>query len=328
MSVTIKDIAKATSISVPTVARALKTPEKVSEKKRKIILSAAEKMGYVPNINACNLKTNSSHNIGFLINDVQNIFFNKIISVVESELSKAGYRLIISFGAKDSEEFNEKIINYLSLSVNAILFSPFEFNQRIENLLKINDVYALQLFSCCYETVDSLIVDDTNGMYLATKRLLRDGHKKILIAGIDDHSVWEKRVIGYKKALAEANIPLDNSLIFGVDSLEAVEDKLASRIVKDPPTAIIPVANEVSMSCLKALRDLKMTVGKDISVICYDDSEWANLLGISVITHPTQELGVKIAKMVLNGIKEGHDKPIEHQMIEPFIYERHSVVKI
>jgi LacI family transcriptional regulator len=249
MSVTIKDIARETNISVATVARALKYPEKVNEKKRKLILATADKLGYIPNINACNLKTNTSTNIGFIINDVQNTFFNSLIPVVEKELSDNGYKLMISFGTEDKVEIEDKIKNFLSTSVCAILFSPNLHSNYIENLLKKKEVYTLQLFSKYYDCFDSLIVDDTNGTYLATKRLLHEKHEKIMLIGLND-VIWQERVKGYKKAIIEAGLKINENLIVTIDNSEFLVDKISTMIVKENVTSIIPIAGKIGVATI------------------------------------------------------------------------------
>jgi len=325
VSVTIKDISRITGISVSTVSRALRYPEQVSEKKRKIILSMADELGYIPNLNASNLRTNASKNIGFIINDVQNTFFNQLITVIERELSSFGYKLIISFGTNDQVDNEDKIKNLLSTSVNALMFSPFRNSPYVQNLLESKNVYTLQLFTKAYQSFDSLIVDDLNGTYLATKRLILNNHHNILITGFRD-AIWQERLKGYYKAYQEFNIEVDPELIYLIDSDEFLINKLTTKIMNKQPSAIIPIANKVGFAVVKALRTLGLKTNRDISVICYDDTVWADILDLTVVTHHIEELGRQIVKMLMEGIGRGEQqRMVRHEIIEPFILDRRSV---
>lgn len=324
-AVTLKDISKATRISVSTVSRALRNPDKVSDKKRKIIMNAVNDLGYIPNFYASNLKSNDVTNIGFIINDVQNTFFNQIIRVVEDILTEYGYKLIISFGTQTELGADNKIKSLLSSSVKVILFSPNVKSEETERLLKSKSIYTLQLFTDMYDGFDSLIVDDYNGTFMAAKRLLKDGHTKIMIAGFDN-VVWRERLKGYKKAFEEAGIPLDENYICSFSNSEYLADKISTKIMMLKPTALIPVADQVGVASIKAIENLNLKIPEDISLICYDDSVWADLLGISVITHPIDDLGKKIAQMLITGIRDYQKNPkITKEVIEPFILDRKSI---
>ncbi|MDF2568212.1 MAG: hypothetical protein K0R90_1668 [Oscillospiraceae bacterium] len=324
-AVTLKDIARVTKISVSTVSRALRNPDKVSDKKCKIIMNAVEELGYIPNFFASNLKANDTTNIGFIINDVQNTFFNQIIRVVEDILTDYGYKLIISFGTQSELGADSKIKSLLSSSVKVILFSPNVKSKETERLLKQKSIYTLQLFTDMYEGFDSLIVDDYNGTYMATKRLLQDGHTKIMIAGFDN-VVWRERLKGYIKAYKEADIPLDKNYICSFSNAEYLADKVSTKIMLLRPTALIPVADQFGVASIKAIENLNLKIPDDISLICYDDSVWADLLGVSVVTHPIEDLGKKIADMLIAGIRDYQNNPkITKEVIEPFILDRKSI---
>ena len=134
-NVTIKDISDYTKISVSTISRALNNPQSVSYKKRQIINDAVEQLGYVPNYFASNLKSKTNHNIGFIVNDVQNPFFNRLIRSIEKNLDNQ-YKLFINFGLGDDERIDAKIHNFLGNSMSAIMFSPNNYNPNTARLLR------------------------------------------------------------------------------------------------------------------------------------------------------------------------------------------------
>ena len=326
--VTIKDIEKYTGISMATISRAIRNPNSVSAEKLKIINEAIEKLGYIPNYYASNLKGNNGSNIGLIVNDVQNPFFNSLIRSIETHLEKEKLRLLISFGLSENDSIEDKIKNFIASGVSGIMFSPNTINTtNIENLLNQNNVYALQLFTKVYDKIDSVLVDDFYGTYLATKRLILSGHKNIMLIGFDDMACIQ-RVNGFKKAFEEKNLPLTDNNIFLIKNHDLLQEKIGTKIVSCNPTAIITISDSINTQTVKSLKRLSMSIPKDISLIVYDDSSWADLMNITAIGHQINELGLEIANTLIAGIKNKKKGSSVNKVIEPIIVERNSIKDI
>ena len=91
----IKDVARAAGLSVATVSRALNDQSAVSESARAKALSAAEALGYRPNVVARSLRTDRTRTIGLVISDVLNPYFTELARAVEEEARALGYSVII-----------------------------------------------------------------------------------------------------------------------------------------------------------------------------------------------------------------------------------------
>jgi LacI family transcriptional regulator len=325
--VTIKDLQDYTKISMSTISRALRTPENVSTKKLTIIRDAVEKLGYIPNYYASNLKSSSGNNIGLIVNDVQNPFFNNLIKSIEANLANEQFKLLISFGLNENNSIDDKVKNFLASSVAGIMFSPNKSDTNIEKLIQQQYVYPLQLFAKVYDNMDSIVVDDFYGTYLATKRLLHAGHRNILIMGFSD-LICHQRIDGYKKAFEDFNLKIDDSNIFFIDNQELIAEKIGTKIVSRHPTAIISIADTIGIQTVKVLKKLSINIYDDISLILYDDSQWADLMNITAIGHPIDILGQTIAKTIVNGIRNKENHPVLSIKIEPLIIERNSIKSI
>lgn len=326
--VTIKDIEKYTGISMATISRALRNPDSVSKEKLEIINDAVEKLGYIPNYYASNLKGNNGCNIGLIVNDVQNPFFNNLIRSIETHLENEKLRLLISFGLAENDNIEDKIKNFIASGVSGIMFSPNTTNKNtIEKLLKQNNVYALQLFTKIYDTIDSVVVDDHYGTYLATKRLLISGHKKIMIIGFDDMAC-KQRINGYRQALAEHKVPVDENNIFLISNPELLQENISTKIVAENPTAIITISDVINTQTVKALKKLSMNIPDDISLVLYDDSSWADLMNITAIGHQINILGKTIAQTLISGIHDKTPRDAIAKKIDPIIIERNSIKDI
>lgn len=325
--VTIKDIQEYTHISAATISRALRNPQSVSPEKLQIIQAAVKELGYVPNYYASNLKSKSGQNIGFIVNDVQNPFFNNLIRAIEYHLSQEQFKLLISFGLGENNSIEEKLKTLLSSSVSGILFSPNCSDPGIEKLLHQQDVYALQVFTKSYDSLDSIVVDDYHGTYLATKRLLYAGHTNTLIIGFDDLACKE-RIKGYRQAYIDYGLTPNDKNIFLLDSKESLPEKIGTKIIAENPTAIITISDMLGIQTVKTLKKLSINIPDDVSLILYDDAAWADLMDITAIGHPIDVLGRTIAQTIINGIRDKNPRPVLNQTIDPLIIERNSIKTI
>lgn len=329
--ITINDLANHTNISKSTISRALRSPETVSPEKLQIINQAINELGYIPNYYASNLRSSNNHNIGYIINDVQNPFFSKLIDSIENILNQASYKLLISFSKPEEHSISEKVNEFLYFPISGLIFSPDisdpDIKARLATQLENKNIYPLQLFAKLYDKYDSIIVNDFYGTYLATERLIHSNHKDILLIGFNN-LVFQERIAGYKKAFLDYGIPVNPNNILLLDDQEFIKDRIVTKVLSSKPTAIISISDIVGINTIKALRQLNMSIPNDISLIHYDDSSWANLLGISTIGHPIDQLAKMTADAIINGIQSNQKHLNLHQKIDPILFDRKSVKNI
>jgi LacI family transcriptional regulator len=182
-------------------------------------------------------------------------------------------------------------------------------------------------------------VDNEDGGYQATRYLLALGHRRIgVLRGLETISTLVVRVNGYRRALAEAGIPIDEALIVRADphyhsnqtepslngagapptfltnlqmtptAFNALQQLLD---LPDRPTAIFITNNQMTLGALHALKQRGLNCPDDISVICFDDHDWAPLFSppLTVIRQPTYHLGKTAATLLMEMINQ--KKPVE-----------------
>lgn len=329
--ITINDLAKYTGISKSTISRALRSSESVSAEKLQIIQDAINTLGYIPNYYASNLKSTENRNIGYIVNDIQNPFFSNLIYSIENTLNQASYKLLISFSKPGLDTIDEKVRDFLSFPISGLIFSPDivnpEMKQKLFTQLQNQNVYPLQLFAKLYDEFDSIIVNDFHGTYLAAQRLIHSGHRNIVLIGFNN-LVFQERISGFMQAFEDYGIPLNPQNILLLDNLEFIKDRIVTKILSSKPTAIISISDVVGVNTIKALRQLKMQIPEDISLIHYDDSSWADLLGITTIGHSIDLLGRLITETLISGLKSKQKSLNRHQKIDPILFDRNSVKTI
>ena len=107
--ITIKDIARMCGCGVSTVSRALNNHPDINEETRNKILAVVKETNYVPNNSARNLKLTDSKTIAILIKGISNPFFMKMINIMEREIQKQKYSLIIQHVENNQDEVDVAI---------------------------------------------------------------------------------------------------------------------------------------------------------------------------------------------------------------------------
>ena len=277
---TIKDVAKAAGVSAAAVSYALNGRiDKVSNETIERINKIIENLNYKPDYSARSLVKNQSKLIGIVIPQteshkqliLENPFYSEMISGIEGKLREHGYHLLLS-GVNQGE-------SYLDLSIQrnldgAIMMGIYP-EQFYDGFKKINIPIVL---------IDSYIndsyfkrigIDDEYGGYLATKYLIDKGHSNIgLVTGaIRKDGVVEKRFLGYKRAIREANFFYNPDYVFE-ESMSYEHGMAAGKLIasKFPEiTAVFATGDMVAFGAIRSLMDMGKKVPEDISVIGFDD---------------------------------------------------------
>jgi DNA-binding LacI/PurR family transcriptional regulator len=322
-----KDIAQKAGVSIATVSRVFRSPELVTPKTRELVLDIARQMNYSPNYMASSLKSNKSHTIGLLISDIKNPFYMYIAEVLAQRLKSENYRLVLAFCSEDLVQEEESINTLLSSRIEGLLFTPTCYNSSVEKMLSGNNVYSLQLYRYAYQSMDSLVIDDCYGSYLATRHLLEHGHTRILL--LDGYvQVPTGRDDGYRKAFSEFNLPVDENLIVHIPFNKDNTNDIERLIVATSASAVIPVSSDLGLQTLNAIKRLNLLFPNDISIVVYDDQLWAEVMGITTIMHPVDEIGNKVGEILLQHVNGQTSASTVKTIITPYLNKRNSVKQL
>lgn len=320
---TIKDVAKYANVSTATVSRYFRSRNLLTAATQQKIEEAIRAVGYTPNSLASMLKSSRTNTVGLLINDISNIFFNYLIRSLNEELDKIGKRIIVLYPKSDN--ISQEIATLLSLRVEAIVFIPTQYSPDTEALLAKSHCYPLQIFVDFYPKFDSFTVDDALGAELAVREFAAYGHKKIMLID-SENPIFGKRKEGMTRALQKAGLPCseENFLVLHETDCIDKQRRIAEAIKNFSPTAILSVTNNVTQNVASVLRH----TGNDrLSLIMYDDSEWAQLNELTTISHPFIEMTQIIQSALFKNLSHGmrSDVPIK-QSIQPVLVRRKSVI--
>jgi len=312
ISSTIYDVAKKAGVSIATVSRVLNNSSAVSDRTRRLVKMAIKELNYTPNVIASALTKKSTLTLGLLIPDVSNPFFSELSRGVEDASNDFGFNIIMC----NTDYSSQKEAAYIKLlrqkSVDGFIISTAYYND--ENVIELlKDDMPLVLLGRDIEDTEGLPIDvvgsdNVKGGYLATKHLIELGHKRIAcLLGPPQIKVNLEREIGYLKAMREAKLKVFPELVGYGDFKFEFGYKKTLEIFKRPikPTAFFAANDLTALGVIKALKTLRLSVPRDVSVVGYDNTILAELTDppLTTINQQMRKMGYLATKLLIKRIK-------------------------
>lgn len=329
-ALTIKDIAKALGLSTSTVSRALRDSYEISPETKKLVLEYAEKNNYHPNPIALSLKERRSRSIGVLVVEIANSFFSQTINGIESIAYNNGYNVII---AQSRESFDRELINlqYLaSRSIDGLIVSVSTETTNFSFLKELHQRgMPIVFFDRVVDEIEThkVTADSFKGAYDATLHLIKNGYKNIAaVANSPSLSITKERLGGYRKALEENGIAMNDEIICYCDHggmiMSEVEDAV-NKLLKasQRPDAILATSDKLTTNCLRILKTKKIAVPEDIALVGFSNADFTELLDppLTIIKQPAFEMGEIATKLLLQLIES--KRPVEEFEIKKLAAE-------
>ncbi len=330
--ITIKDVAKEAGVSVTIVSRVLSNYGSFSEESKSTVLKAVEKLDYKPDAIAQSLRTKKSKAIGVIVSDIVTFFFTTLVRGIEDVANQSNYSVILCNSDEDLIKEREYLSALCERGVDGLVISPSPGNDSyLKKLTRGGTPIVLVDRRIKDLRVPMVIVDNESGAYEAVSYLISLGHRHIgIITGLKGTTTSEERLAGYKKALNEHHLPQDPELIKAGDyrrekAKEAAEEFLR---MKNPPTALFVSNEPMTNGVLLALRENKVKIPEEMSIIGFDDPIWAPLTNpaLTTVNQPSYSMGTLACQTLLKEIKgTGRSKaPLEDIMLKPKLIIRGS----
>jgi len=296
--VTLKDVAHEAGVSVGVISRVLNNYGYFSEETKQKVLKAAEELNYQPSTIARSLKTNQTKAIGVIVSDVILYFFTAFVRGVEDVASQNGYVVILCDTDENAVKERDYLLALYERNVDGLILSPSPGNHSyIKKIARGGTPIVLVDRKIGGLRAPTMLVDNESGAYEAVNYLIGLGHRRVgIITGLEGVTTTAERLAGYKKALLEHGLPLDPGLVkSGNDRIdkarEATEEFLSMDML---PTAIFVSSEAMIAGALQVLKEKKIKVPKQISLVGFDDPTWASFTEppLTTVRQPSYSMGV------------------------------------
>lgn len=307
----IVEIAKRAGVSPATVSRALRGLHHVNERTREKIVEAAQHFDYPirPDLlpRTVGVRRNT---IGVIAPYLSRWYFSQAVAGAEQALREAGMDLLLyNFAQVDARQrvFQQKKLVGKVDGLIVMSLPPTE--REFDQILGIGIPVAL--LGVDDKRCSSVFIDDVHGAETAAQHLIEMGHREIAVMGgpmemAFNFKVSTNRITGFRRVLEESDLNLrkefELTADFDVATAELVMDEFLRR--KKLPTAIFCHSDEMAFGVLRSLKKKGLRVPEDISVIGYDNHDYAEHFDLDTISQPVQFLGQLAASQILASIEK------------------------
>lgn len=309
---TLQRMAEQSGVSVTTVSRVLSGQAaryRISKQTEATVRRLAKESGFVPNQLARGLRLRKTLTIGVVIPDISNPFFAGIAHQIIVGTYKQGYSVILC-DSEDNTEVEMKSLELLqSRSVEGVVLCPAgKTGAHLASFVggRLPIVLVDRFFpDLALPYVSS---DNVAGAKQATELLISHGHRRIVcLQGVRGTAPNESRVRGYKEALLEHQLPVQEHLIVGDSFTEQsgyIETKLLLR--SEPGVrAILALSNMNALGAIRALAEEKRRIPEDVSIVAFDDTPYSAYLAtpLTTVAQSYLEMGDVAVKLLFDQIQ-------------------------
>jgi DNA-binding LacI/PurR family transcriptional regulator len=315
----IRDIAKMAGVSTATVSKVLNNYKEVSDATKARILKIVEEVGYIPNSNARALSTKRSWLIGIVYSEGLNIglehnYFSGLLEAFKREIEAMGFEVVFISGYG---------IGYLKRcqvrNVDGVFVVAADISDPGLQALFDSDIKCVTT-DVPYKSIPLIYSDNRMGSRQAISHLYELGHRRIAhIAGPVGSVAGKERLEGYRQGLEEHGLAYDPLLVveagdFGSSEGYACMNRLFQ--LDDVPTAVYAICDLSAVGAMHAIKEHQLEVGKDISLIGFDDIELAYHIhpSLTTIKQDRKLIGKTLAETLVKRIRR---EPVEERIAIP-----------
>ncbi|MCM3255521.1 MULTISPECIES: LacI family DNA-binding transcriptional regulator [Priestia] len=331
MKITIRSVAQEAGVSIATVSKVINHTGKISEKTKKKVFIAMEKLNYKPDAAAASLRGKRTKLIGLLVPDISNPFYSEIARSIEDRSHEIGLNVMMC--NTDNDVKKEK--TYLSLLTSqrvdgVVVASAFRSTNLLEEMINKGVPSVLIASEIPSLSMNTVTVDDYKGGYLATSYLLSLGHKKIGIISEDVRSNTP-RLTAYKDTIQEAQLPIRDEYIIKTEATIQKGYESAKQLLSlnDKPTAIFACNDLLAAGVIQAAKEANLNLPEDLSIVGFDNTVLSTTTSpmLTTVSQPIKEMGAKVVDLLLQEMEESKPHK-ERLLLSPELVIRQSTARL
>lgn len=314
---TIYDVGRSAGVSPATVSRVFSRTDLVDEETARRVRAAAEKLGYVPNIVARNLRKRTSDLVAVLVPDIMNPFYPGLVRGIQDAVEPYGYQVIIC----NVDDQPDRELRFLEMvrarGINHVICGNAGRAAASDAFLKELASHGVRIVTFGRRVegarLDMVSVNTEEGAREAVRHLAVLGHRRVGYIGFPrDLGVGKGRFRGYcAECLAQWG-QVDESLVY-----EGRGDEASGRaavhawqaVLGGLPTAVFAANDEMAIGAMAALQDEGVRVPDDVSIVGFDDIPLASVVRprLTTVAQPIMEMGFQAGRLLVAVGQGEHD---------------------
>jgi LacI family transcriptional regulator len=325
----IYDVARLAKVSVATVSAVVNESAYVSAPLKARVEAAIRKLGYKPNLLARSLAKQRSFMLGMIVPDIVNPFWPEVVRGAEDRAHQAGYTLLLANTDDDPAKEALYLDLFIAKRVDGLLYTKTPGRLAPDVLARIEQarVPIVQVSRLVPGlAADSVLLDDRDAAHEAVSHLLRLGYKKVgMIGGLGGVTPSDRRLQGYRKALAEWKRPFDRSLFVAGDYRVQSGYQGGLALLKRKMDAVFISNYVMAVGFMRALRQYQLRCPQDVALVTCDDHAWMDSFSprLTTVNFPKYELGSEACRVLLERLAD-RDRPLEALQLKSSMSIRES----
>jgi LacI family transcriptional regulator len=310
---TMLDVAQKAGVSRTAVSLILNNREsRIAPETQQRVRDIAESLGFRPSRVALQLRTQRSQLIGLISDEIASgPFAGGLIAGAQAAAGARDHALMLmnTGVAGDISTIDRDLLE--DRQTDGLVFATVM--TRKVDLGPLGPRTATVLLNCYSDDASlcQVLPDDRAGGMAAAGLVIGMGHERIaFVSGEEGTFPAVERLAGHRAALEAAGIPFSPELVRYGDWTAETGYRMSTELLTGsaPPTAIVCGNDRIALGAYDAIRDLGMTVAKDVSVVGYDDQrEIAPYMHppLTTIRLPYEAMGRLAVEALLDGYPGG-----------------------
>jgi LacI family transcriptional regulator, gluconate utilization system Gnt-I transcriptional repressor len=313
---TLKDVAKAAGLSLITVSRVFREPNKVQAATRKKVFDVVEEIGYVPNLNARSMVSNRSNIIGVVVPMLANSLFADFTQSLAKVFREEKLQMLLGVSDWSMEQEAEVVKTLIGRQVDAIIVTGFSHSDYCQKMLSAFNGPVIETWNIKDSLIDTAVgIDNQAAAYDMTGYLIEKGYQDIAVVGSDikNNDQLNDRYQGFLSKMKEAGLPVRDDFITSIPlpaTLKSGWNVMMRLIKSDPrPDAVFFLSEIPAHGAIMACMSHGIKIPETVAIAGYGDNKLSSMLPVPMTTIKikAKEIGEVTARLVvdrLNGLED------------------------
>lgn len=313
---TMYDICEETGLSTATVSRVINNDSRVADKTRRRVVKAMKKLNYTPNLGARLLAGKKTDTIAVILPEIDNGYYVRVLQGINETVNKSKLHQLVTF--YQNEKHMEEILNIMGTSARTDAMILVNNSLPLEKLEKLAPptlptvlIGARPESSSAFDMVG---LDNIQGARMAMDHLLEQGMKRItVLSGPNHYLASTQRMEGVKLSCLHHNHEFSSIRILkGFFTYETGKQAMQQALDEDPapPEAVFSFNDQMALGAMEALKERNIRIPEEVSIIGFDDNDFAQYAGLSTVHAPMREIGREAADIAIRRIPNRSTRPI------------------